>query len=270
MQEKDNIPNQYRVFLYQILNIIESVVPLGWQEEWDNSGLQVGNSKAEVKAVLLTVDVTESVVQEALELGCNLIISHHPLIFKGIKHLTGNTPQERCILTAIKNDIAIYSAHTSIDNYIHGVSGTLAQKLGLPTYHALSPHPQYHQQGLGVIGDLPQAIDFVELLSRIKSVLQIQQIRYTHPSQQQVQRIALCGGSGSSLIQEAMLQGADVFITADCKYHDMQLSLGQMAIVDIDHWASEQFVKEVFQELLKSHVMVHIAQQDHSHVHIFQ
>lgn len=269
MREKDNIPNPYRVFLYEILNIIESVVPLGWQEEWDNSGLQVGNRKAEIKAVLLTVDVTESVVAEAIDLGCNLIISHHPLIFKGIKHLTGDTPQERCILTAIQHGIAIYSAHTSVDNYLHGVSGMLAQKVGLLSYRPLSAHAQYPQQGLGVIGDLPEAIAFVDLLSQLKSSLSIQQLRYTEPAHPMVQRIALCGGSGSSLIGEAMSQGADVYVTADCKYHDMQLSLGQMAIVDIDHWVSEQFVRDVFADMLQEHVPVYIAKQDHTHIHIF-
>jgi putative NIF3 family GTP cyclohydrolase 1 type 2 len=133
----------------------------------------------------------------------------------------------------------------------------------------LSAHAQYPQQGLGVIGDLPEAIAFVDLLSQLKSSLSIQQLRYTEPAHPMVQRIALCGGSGSSLIGEAMSQGADVYVTADCKYHDMQLSLGQMAIVDIDHWVSEQFVRDVFADMLQEHVPVYIAKQDHTHIHIF-
>ena len=117
------------MILQDIINIIESVAPLSYQEDWDNSGLQVGDRNAEVNAALLTVDVTESVVDEAITLGCDLIVSHHPLLFRGLKQITGSTPQERCVLKAIQHNIAIYSAHTSMDCWLHGVSGKIADKL---------------------------------------------------------------------------------------------------------------------------------------------
>ncbi|MGN1248328.1 MAG: Nif3-like dinuclear metal center hexameric protein, partial [Paludibacteraceae bacterium] len=112
---------------------------MSYQESWDNSGLQVGNPRADIHAALLTTDITESVVSEAISLGCNLIISHHPLLFHGVKHICGTTPQERCLIQAIRHDIAIYSAHTSMDAYLHGVSGRMAEQLGIPAYRILSP-----------------------------------------------------------------------------------------------------------------------------------
>ena len=128
------------MILQDIINIIESVAPLSYQESWDNSGLQVGDRNAEVHAALLTVDVTESVVNEAIEKHCDLIISHHPLIFRGLKQITGSTTQERCIEKAIRHNIAIYSSHTSMDVYLHGVSGKIADKLDIINYH-VDIHP---------------------------------------------------------------------------------------------------------------------------------
>ena len=142
------------MILQDIINIIESVAPLSYQESWDNSGLQVGDRNAEIHAALLTVDVTESVVDEAISLGCDLIISHHPLIFKGLKHLTGVTPQERCVEKAIRNNIAIYSSHTSMDAYLHGVSGKIAEKIGVCDYRILILSTVDSKSGLGVIGKL--------------------------------------------------------------------------------------------------------------------
>ena len=120
-----------RLLLYEIIDIIESAAPLRWQEEWDNSGLQVGNRDAEVKSVLLTTDITESVVDEAIIAGCQMIISHHPLLFHGLKQVCGQNPRARCVEKAIRHNIAIYSAHTSMDKYLHGVSGRMAEKMGI-------------------------------------------------------------------------------------------------------------------------------------------
>jgi len=123
----------------EILTTLEDFAPLAFQEPYDNSGLCIGNPNKEVKALLLTIDITEDVIDEAIKLGCNLIISHHPLIFSGIKSLTGQNCIERCIIYAIKNDIAIYSAHTNLDIAPMGVSYMMAQKLGLKNIKILSP-----------------------------------------------------------------------------------------------------------------------------------
>ena len=167
---------------------------MSYQESWDNSGLQVGNPSADIRAALLTTDITESVVSEAVLLGCNLIISHHPLLFRGVKHICGSTPQERCIIQAIRHDIAIYSAHTSMDAYIHGVSGRMAEQLGIPAYRILS-NSQFSncpiEHGLGVIGKLPAPMPFEAFLSMVKSRFQPPYLRYTPPLNPEAHTIAL-------------------------------------------------------------------------------
>ena len=249
---------------------------MSYQESWDNSGLQVGNPSADIGAALLTTDVTESVVSEAISLGCNLIISHHPLLFRGVKHICGDNPQERCIIQAIRHNIAIYSAHTSMDAYLHGVSGRMAEQLGIKTYHILS-NPQWSnskwsnsqiERGLGVIGKLPAPMPFEAFLSMVKNRFQAPYLRYTRPLNPEVQTIALCGGAGAEFAEEAIAQGADVFITADVKYHEMQAADGRIALVDMDHWVSEHFTRNIFQDILQPHLLTYISTADHTPVNL--
>jgi dinuclear metal center YbgI/SA1388 family protein len=254
------------LILQDIINIIESVAPLSYQEDWDNSGLQVGDRNAEVNAALLTVDVTESVVNEAITLGCDLIVSHHPLLFHGLKQITGSTPQERCVLKAIQHNIAIYSAHTSMDSWLHGVSGRMAEKLGIKDYHILSETQD--NVGLGVIGILPEPIHVQELITHVAKVFGIKGagLRYVEGQLDQVQSIAICGGAGADLLQDAIAQGAHVFISADFKYHELQAAFGQIAVIDMDHWVSEHFVREIFEQLLSPYIHTHVAKEDKSPV----
>ena len=183
------------MILQDIINIIESVAPLNYQENWDNSGLQVGNRNAKVNEALLTVDVTESVVNEAIDLGCNLIISHHPLLFRGIKHLTGATPQERSVEKAIRHNIAIYSAHTSMDAYLHGVSGRIAEKLGITNYRILIPSDTNTNAGLGVIGELPTPMTCNALLEHIAHVFATNKavLRWVEGAANEIKTVAICG-----------------------------------------------------------------------------
>ena len=249
------------MILQDIINIIESVAPLSYQESWDNSGLQVGDRNAEIHAALLTVDVTESVVDEAISLGCDLIISHHPLIFKGLKHLTGVTPQERCVEKAIKHGIAIYSSHTSMDAYLHGVSGRMAEKLGVCNYRILIPSAADNEVGLGVIGKLPTPMKWVDFVAKVQQTFACS-LRYIDACTEQVHTIAICGGAGADFAGEAIQQGADAYITADMKYHEMQAACGQIGVIDLDHWTSEHFTREIFQELLQAHVPTYVAKTD--------
>ncbi len=249
---------------------------MSYQESWDNSGLQVGNPSADIRAALLTTDITESVVGEAVSLGCNLIISHHPLLFRGVKHICGSTPQERCIIQAIRHDIAIYSAHTSMDAYIHGVSGRMAEQLGIPAYRILSNSQLSNSQlsncpiehGLGVIGSLPAPMPYEAFLRMVKTRFQAPYLRYTRALTPEVQTIALCGGAGAEFAEEAIAQGADVFITADVKYHEMQAADGRIALVDMDHWVSEHFTRNIFQDLLQPHLPTHISTTDRTPVNL--
>ncbi len=256
------------MLLREIINIIESVAPRRQQEEWDNSGLQVGDSNRDIHSVLLAVDVSEAVVAEAVKEGCDMIVSHHPLLFHGLKHLTGSTPQERCVAEAIRHDIAIYSAHTSMDKVLRGVSGRMAMQLGMKDIQILVPDAGNPQVGLGVIGTLPQPVLWSGWLKRVQQTFRADYVRYTEPVKPTIQRVALCGGAGAEFIPDAIAAGADTYLSADMKYHDMQAAAGQIMAVDIDHWASEQFTRDIFAELLQDKVEVKIAQSDASPVHV--
>ena len=254
------------MILQDIINIIESVAPLSYQESWDNSGLQVGDRNAEVHEALLTVDVTESVVNEAISLGCDLIISHHPLLFRGLKHLTGATPQERCVEKAIRHNIAIYSAHTSMDSYLHGVSGQMVEKLGVHDYRVLCAANPANEFGLGVIGELAEAMDREAFVAHVASVFASPQasLRWVEGASKTVRKVALCGGAGAEFVEQAIAQGADAYISADFKYHELQAAYQRITVVDMDHWVSEHFTREIFQQLLSPYIRTRIAATDKS------
>ena len=256
------------MILQDIINIIESVAPLSYQEAWDNSGLQVGDRNAEVNRALLTVDVTESVVDEAISLGCDLIVSHHPLLFRGLKQLTGSTPQERCVEKAIRHGIAIYSAHTSMDSYLHGVSGRMAEKLGIADYRVLIPSANDAKVGLGVIGELMEAVDNEAFVAKVAQVFGEPgaALRWVEGSKKQVKRVALCGGAGAEFLEEAIAQGADAFVSADFKYHELQSADQRITVIDMDHWVSEHFTREIFEELLSPYIHTRVASVDKSPV----
>ncbi len=258
------------MLLCEVINIIESVAPLSIQEGWDNSGLQVGVKEAEVASVLLCTDITEAILDEAIQKSCQLIISHHPLLFHGLKTIQGATPTERCVMRAIQHGIVIYSSHTAMDCYLHGVSGRMAEKLGIRDYTILAPTGE--GVGLGVIGRLPQAVAFTDLLARVKTAFVAPVIRYTQPAKETVETVALCGGAGSEFAETAIQAGADVYISADFKYHEFQQAAGRIAIMDIGHFESEQYTKEIFQELLLQaapQLQVILAEADCSPIYAF-
>lgn len=254
--------------LQQIIDIIESVAPRSQQEGWDNSGLQIGDSNREIHSVLLSVDVTEAVVAEAVKDACDLIVSHHPLIFHGLKHITGSTPQERCVAEAIRQNIAIYSSHTSMDKALRGVSGRMAEMLGLHDVRILVPSVADPKVGLGVIGTLPTPMMWSGWLKHVQRVFGAEYVRYTEPVQPMISRVALCGGAGAEFLPDAIAAGADTYLSADMKYHDLQAVAGQIMAVDIDHWVSEHFTRDIFAELLKGKVNVRLSEADASPVHV--
>ena len=203
--------------------------------------MQVGDPGMDIEAVLLTTDITESVVDEAIMLGCQLIISHHPLLFHGLKQVCGQTPQARC--------------------YLHGVSGRIAERLGLTDYHILVPSGEGY--GLGVIGDLPAPIPAEDLLRRIRERMEAPWIRYAEGIKPMIQRIAICGGAGAEFAEAAIAQGADAYLTADCKYHEFQDAYHRIWLIDMDHWTSEHFTRDIFRELLTPlGVTCHISRAD--------
>ncbi|MBQ3998600.1 MAG: Nif3-like dinuclear metal center hexameric protein [Paludibacteraceae bacterium] len=238
------------MLLREIIDSIESVAPRSAQEQWDNSGMQVGDTGRDIQSVLLTTDVTPEVVDEAVILGCQLIVSHHPLLFHGLKQVCGQTPQALVVAKAIKHDIAIYSAHTSLDSVPGGINTRLADRLGIRDYHMLVPAEGQKEIGLGIIGRLPEPMDYTEFITCVRDTLNCTYVRYTRSKKEQIQTVALCGGSGAEFIEEAIAQGADVYITADCKYHEFQDADGRIGLIDIDHWISERHAREIFRDIL--------------------
>ena len=216
--------------------------------------MQVGDTERDIESVLLTTDITETVVDEAIMLGCQLIISHHPLLFHGLKQVCGQTPQARIVQMAIKHDIAIYSAHTSLDSVVGGINTRLADKLGITDYKMLAvshqPSEVSSQTGLGIIGTLPQPMRYEDFITHVRETLDCTYVRYTRAAKDTVQTVALCGGSGAEFIGEAIAQGADVYLTADCKYHEFQDADGQIGLIDIDHWISERHARDIFRDIL--------------------
>ena len=340
--------------LKQITQYLESIAPLSFQESYDNAGLIIGRPENEVSGVLITLDVTEEILDEAISKKLNMVIAHHPIVFSGIKKLNGKNYIERCVEKAIKNDIAIYAAHTNLDSVFGGVNSKICEKLELrncrilaptqdylkklvtfvPTSHAenvksalfeagaghignydscsfsiagagsfrgnehtnpfvgeknqlhqeeeirietifpkhiqtkvisalLNAHPyeevaydiysldnEYNQSGIGMIGELETPIEEMLFLQNLKAVFECKVVKFTKLRGKAIQRVAVCGGAGSSYLNYAKAQNADIFISGDFKYHQFFDAEKQIVIADIGHYESEQFTKEVFYELL--------------------
>ena len=342
----------------EIGSILEEFAPLYYQESYDNSGLLVGDPNAVIESALLCIDVTEQILDEAIADNHKLIISHHPLIFSGLKSITGRNSVQRIVAKAIKNDIAIYAAHTNLDSVKGGVSARICDKLSVQNYSVLSPlknllvklvtfvplsheeavrialfkagagyignydccsynlngkgtfragknsnpfvgkqgelhieeevrieticprqiiskvinaltssHPyeevaydiyplenKYTQAGLGMVGSLSKAMPIDDFLTLLKSTFKTGSIKYSAPTKTHIERVAVCGGSGFSLMYDAIANGADIFITADVKYHQFFEAEGKLMLADIGHYESEQFTVEIVQELLSEKI----------------
>lgn len=338
----------------QVIQEIEKIAPLAYAEDFDNVGLLVGNSDDDAKGVLIAHDVLENVIDEAIEKNANLIVSFHPIIFKGLKKLNGKNYVERVVMKAIKNNIAIYAIHTALDNQYFGVSGILAKKLGLQNRRVLLPQQktlrqlvtyvpiadaeklrhslfdagagkigkyeacsfnvqgtgsykpteganpyigrvgkhhreseerisvifQKHLQseildalfdahpyeevayeifeilndnqeiGLGIIGSLPETAEELEFLKQLKKDLNLGCIRHSKLIGKPIKKIAVLGGTGAFAIEKARRAGADIYITADVKYHEFYQGENQMIIADVGHFESEQFTKSFLFDFL--------------------
>ena len=235
-----------------ILNCITEVAPLHWQESYDNAGLQVGDLNAETHKALIALDVTEDLMDEAINKHCDLIVSHHPLIFRGLKHLTPATYIERVITKAIKHDISIISMHTNLDNSYLGVSRVLADKLGLKNLHFLQPSTAEPEIcGAGMIGEFEKPMEELDFLSLVADVIGSPCLKHSGLTGRYIKKVALCGGSGSPFMEEAFCCGADAYLTADIKYHDFFVPEGRLLLVDGGHFETEQFTKVLICELIR-------------------
>jgi len=343
------------MLLGELTTYLESLAPLAYQESYDNSGLLVGDPQRTVSQALISLDCTEAVVDEAIQLDCDVIISHHPIIFSGLKRFNGNTYVERVVMKAIKHDIALYAIHTNLDNVAGGVNTRIADRLGLheqailrpkedilnklvvfvPSTHAeevrnalfaagaggignydecsfntegfgtfrpgekaspfvgehgerhgeqevrievifpaireqtilqglLEAHPyeevaydvyplrnRHHQVGSGLIGQLEKPIDEADFLKLLKERLNAEVIRHTALRGKPVFRVAVCGGAGGFLLKQAKSAAADVFVTADYKYHEFFDAEGKIVIADVGHFESEQFTQQLLLEIIR-------------------
>jgi dinuclear metal center YbgI/SA1388 family protein len=342
------------MLLNEILEFLEGLVPTSLQEDYDNSGLIIGNPDSEIHSALICLDINESILDEALSKGSNLVISHHPMVFQGMKKFTGRTMTERLVEKAIRNNIAVFALHTNLDNYSLGVNHWLCEKLEIQNPSILRPlegklrklvtfcpldytanirealflagaghignydscsfslqgngtfrplegadpfigtpgeihtgnedrieviYPVYIEKkvitallnthpyeevaydiyplantltssGAGMIGELESPADPIEYLSFVKKVLGLGCLKHTAFTLKKISKIAVCGGSGSFLIKDAIAAGAHLFMTGDIKYHDFFLPHQNMILGDIGHYESEQFTKELIYTLL--------------------
>ena len=236
-----------------IIDCLEAIAPPHLQESYDNSGLITGDKNRDVTGVLVCLDSTPEVIEEAVEKGCNLVIAHHPIIFSGLKQITGANYIERTVIAAIKNDVAIYAIHTNLDNVLSkGVNGKIAQRLGLKNCSPLKPMDPVTNPdlGAGVIGELDNPMSEEAFLGHLKSSMKVEVIRHTRMLGGEVRKVAVCGGSGSFLLSHAISQGAEVFVTGDFKYHQFFDADDKIVIADIGHYESEQFTVDLICELI--------------------
>lgn len=236
------------MIIAEIATQLESIAPLSLQEPYDNAGFLTGDPDQECTGVLCTLDVTEAVIDEAVRLNCNCIVAHHPLIFRGLKTLTGNGYVERTVLAAVHSSMTIYASHTNLDNVAAGVNARIADRIGLSNRRLLSElSPGI---GSGMIGSLPVQMQAQAFLALLSDRFNARSVRYGGGNGHPIQRVAVCGGAGSFLISKALAQEADAFVTADVKYHDFFLGRGHMMLCDIGHYESEQFTIDLLVEIL--------------------
>lgn len=230
-----------------VIKAIEAVAPLRFQDEWDNSGLQVGFAGDEVNGILVCLDITEEIVDEALKKGCSMIVSHHPLLFHSLKQVSDCTYQQRCVAKAIKEGIAIYSAHTSLDNAPGGVNHKIAELIGLKSLEWIEPK---QDSGSGLVGELPEAMEPEQFLEKLKTIFKVEALRYSEPAGKPIRKVALCGGAGAFLMRSAAAKEADCFITGEFHYHDYFESDG-MLLVELGHYQSEQYTQDLLKDILE-------------------
>lgn len=249
------------VKIKQVVDALEHYAPLPLQEGYDNAGLQVGLTEAvEVSGALLCLDVTEAVVDEAIRKGCNLIVSHHPLIFRKLARISDENYVQRTVRKAIKNDITIVSMHTNMDAAKGGVNFKIAEKLGLRNLRFFGGEKEIDgvKGGEGVIGEITDETDTLhadgiaadDLVLMLRERFQAECVQCNQLLRRPIRKVALCGGAGSFLLDAAIAAGADAFITGEMHYHEFFGHEQEIQICVIGHYQSEQFTSEIFRSII--------------------
>jgi len=359
-----------------VIQQLEQWAPKAFQESYDNCGIQAGNGNMELTGVLISLDVTEKVIDEALQRQCNLIVSHHPLLFKGVKSITGNNDIERCLIKAIKHDMTLYAIHTNLDHVSNGVNYKIAQLLELQDLHTLVPktgllsklityvpiedketvltalfeagageignysscafrsdgvgsfkpnssahpvigkanqleqvpetkietifpthlqssiirtlkkvHPyeevafdifalqnDWDSIGAGMYGTLIKPMTVNEFNAHLKQKMNLKTFKFTAAFQGKIEKVAVCGGSGSFLLKNALGVGAQAFVTSDFKYHEFFDAEDKILVADIGHYESEVYTKDLIYDYLKekfSNIAVLISEINTNPIHYY-
>ena len=231
-----------------VMAVIEEFAPLALQEKWDNSGLCIGSLEDKVSSVLLGLDCTPELVDEAIACGADMIVTHHPLIFSGLKKISAEDLVGEAVVKAIRAGISVYAAHTSADKVIAGVSGAMAARLGLKNVRILDEDGE--GTGLGVVGNLPEPMTAQDALELVKERFALKVVKSSKPVGCKIERVAMCGGSGGSLIGAARAAGAQLYISGDISYHNFFTPEGFM-IMDIGHYESEIEIVDILFSLIK-------------------
>ena len=236
------------VKIKQVLSALEQFAPLPLQESWDNAGLQLGLTEAEVSGALLCLDVNEQIVDEAIQKGCNLIVSHHPLLFRGLKQITDADYVQRCVIKALKNDIVVVSMHTNMDNAQGGVNWKIAEKLGAVVLNGSAGENEKTPLVMAELSHPMEARSFVEL---VKKQFHCECAMCNELLQRPISKVAICGGAGDFLLDDALREGADAFITGEMHYHQYFGYEQRIQICVIGHYQSEQFTSEISRAIIQ-------------------
>ena len=231
-----------------IIKVIEDFSPLSIQEGWDNSGLCVGSPDDEVNSILIALDCTPALVEEAIACGADMIVTHHPLIFSGLKKISADDMVGAAVIKAIKAGISIYAAHTSADKVLEGVSGAMAARLGLMNVAVLDQDGE--GTGLGAVGDFPEPISAEQAVALVKERFSLKSMKSSKPTGSMISRVAMCGGSGGSLISAARKAGAQLYISGDISYHNF-FTPEDFMVMDIGHYESEIEIVDILFSLIK-------------------
>ncbi|HCT64439.1 MAG TPA: Nif3-like dinuclear metal center hexameric protein [Lachnospiraceae bacterium] len=231
-----------------LINELENFAPMYLAENWDNIGLILGDTENDIKKILVALDATEEVINEAIAVGADIIITHHPMIFSGVKKITNQTAMGVKIRKLIKNNIAHFAMHTNLDIAFGGTNDELARIAGLNDIEVLRKSCQQDgkDNGLGRIGNLKKETNFRNFARILKKELNLDTLRVVGDTEKIVKRVGLCTGSGFEFMEDAIEKGADVYITGDLRYHESQKAQDAgICVIDVTHYAGENIIVPV-------------------------
>ena len=236
-----------------IANLIEAAAPLQLALPWDNPGLLAGDPESEVKKILVALDTDMFTVNEAVKNSCDMIVSHHPILFGGTKNVSAAVPEGRLIRKLIQSNIAVYAAHTNMDKAEHGINARLAEMFKLKNVHILEPDEHVEGAGMGRFGELQSALDMPDFCALAKSALKTPFLRIAGNTEGKIKKLCIVSGAGADYIKAAKDAGCDALLTGDVKYHEARdAEETGITVADAGHFPTENIVREIFDEILKN------------------